>query len=95
MRISHEQVDVLKKGIISVLPDAMVYLFGSRVDDNKKGGDIDVMILSNKKISWKERSMIRWHYFGRFGEQKLDIISFTFEEETPFKQIVLQEGIRL
>ncbi|MFH1860232.1 MAG: hypothetical protein ABH870_04365 [bacterium] len=53
------------------------------------------MILSNRKINWKEKAMIRWHYFGKFGEQKLDIISFTFKEETFFKQIVLQEGIRL
>ncbi|MFH1562438.1 MAG: nucleotidyltransferase domain-containing protein [Nitrospirota bacterium] len=95
MRISHEQIDILKKEIIAVLPDAIVYLFGSRADDNKKGGDIDIMILSNRKISWKEKAMIKWHYFGKFGEQKLDIISSTFKEETPFKQIVLQEGIRL
>ncbi|MBU0700764.1 nucleotidyltransferase domain-containing protein [bacterium] len=95
MRMLHEQVDILKKEITAILPDAIVYLFGSRVDDNKKGGDIDIMILSNRKINWKEKAIIRWHYFGKFGEQKLDIISFTFKEETIFKQIVLQEGIRL
>lgn len=95
MRISHEQIDFLKKEIISALPDAVVYLFGSRTDDSKKGGDIDIMILSDRKIRWKEKAMIRWHYFEKFGEQKLDIISSTFKEEGPFKQIVLHEGVRL
>lgn len=95
MRISREQIDFLKKEIMSALPDAVVYLFGSRADDNKKGGDIDIMVLSNRKIRWKEKAMIRWHYFEKFGEQKLDIVSSTFKEEDPFKQIVLQEGIRL
>lgn len=95
MRISLEQIDYLKKEIKAVLPDAVVYLFGSRTDDNKKGGDIDIMVLSDRKIRWKEKAIIRWHYFERFGEQKLDIISSTFKDEDAFKQIVLSEGIKL
>jgi len=95
MRISVEQIDLLKNKILSILPDAVVYLFGSRMDNNGKGGDIDIMILSDRKMSWKEKAMIRWHYFERFGEQKLDIISSTFKEDDPFKQIVLHEGVRL
>lgn len=95
MRISHEQIDFLKKEILAVLPDAVVYLFGSRADDNKKGGDIDIMVLSDKRLRWKEKAIIRWHYFEKYGEQKLDIISSTFKEQDPFKQIVLHEGIKL
>lgn len=95
MRISQEQVQFLKKEIMTILPDAVVYLFGSRTDDNKKGGDIDIMILADKRLHWKEKAKIRWHYFEKYGEQKLDIISSTFKEEDPFKQIVLHEGIRL
>lgn len=74
-------VILLKDKILSVLPDAVVYLFGSRIDDNRKGGDIDIMILSDRKMSWKEKSMIRWHYFERFGEQKLDIISHEYKTD--------------
>jgi len=95
MRISPQEVDFLKKNILSVVPEAVVYLFGSRIDDDKKGGDIDIMVLANKKLSWKEKSIIRWHFFEKFGEQKLDIISFVFEEENAFKQIVLREGRKL
>ncbi|MDI6786377.1 MAG: nucleotidyltransferase domain-containing protein [bacterium] len=95
MRISPEEVDFLKKKILFVVSEAVIYLFGSRVDDDKKGGDIDIMVLSNKKLSWKEKSIIRWHFFEKFGEQKLDIISCAFGEENPFKQIVLREGRKL
>ena len=30
-----------------------------------------------------------------FGEQKLDIMSATFNERDSFKELVIQEGIRL
>jgi predicted nucleotidyltransferase len=95
MRISREQIDFLKNEILAVVPDAVVYLFGSRADDEKKGGDLDIMVLANRKIRWKEKATIRWHYFEKFGEQKLDIIFSTFKEEDPFKQLVLHEGVRL
>lgn len=95
MRISLEQINFLKKEIMAVLPDAVVYLFGSRTDDNKKGGDIDIMILSDKRLRWKEKAKIRWSYFEKFGEQKFDIVSSTFKDDDPFKQIVMHEGIIL
>jgi predicted nucleotidyltransferase len=95
MRISDEQTNFLKNEILTIVPEAVVYLFGSRVDDRKKGGDIDIMILSNKKLNWKEKSGIKWEFFDKYGEQKLDIISSTFNESDPFKELVIQEGIRL
>ena len=48
MRISQEEAIFLKKEISVVLPDALIYLFGASVDDGKKGGDIDIMILSRQ-----------------------------------------------
>ena len=95
MRISDEQTNFLKNEILGIVPEAAVYLFGSRVDDRKKGGDIDVMILSDKKLSWKEKSRIKWEFYDKFGEQKLDIMSATFNERDSFKELVIQEGIRL
>ncbi len=95
MRISSEQIDFLKKEIRAVLPDAVIYLFGSRMDDQKKGGDIDIMILSDQGLRWKEKAKMRWRYFEKFGEQKLDIVSSSFKDEDPFKQRVMDEGVRL
>lgn len=95
MRISKEQAEYLKKSILAFLPDAKIYLFGSRVDDQKRGGDIDIMILSHKKLSWKEKAKIRQQFFKKFGEQKIDIVCFSFNDKSSLKEIVLHEGIRL
>ncbi|MEK7721983.1 MAG: nucleotidyltransferase domain-containing protein, partial [Elusimicrobiota bacterium] len=69
MRISTEQVELLKKNILTLLPNAVIYLFGSRVDNNKKGGDVDIMVLSDRELLWKEKSLIKYGYFEKFGEQ--------------------------
>ena len=95
MRISQEEANFLKKEISVVLPDALIYLFGSSVDDGKKGGDIDIMILSGRRLNWKEKSQLRWSYFGKYGEQKMDIVSFSFLEENPFKLLIMEKGIQL
>lgn len=95
MRISDEQKKLLKKNILTVLPNAVIYLFGSRVDNNKKGGDVDIMVLADRELGWKEKSLIKYGYFEKFGEQKIDIVSFLFNENDPFKQITMKEGIRL
>ena len=42
MRLEPEEVDGILVAVRSFDPDAQVYLFGSRVDDRKRGGDIDL-----------------------------------------------------
>lgn len=55
---------------------AKVYLFGSRVDDTKRGGDIDLLIevpgLVDNRIKKKINIIGRIH--KKIGEQKIDLI---------------------
>jgi predicted nucleotidyltransferase len=95
MRISQEEANFLKKEISDILPDASIYLFGSRLDDGKKGGDIDIMVLSARRLDWKEKSKFRWRYFGKYGEQKMDIVTFSFMDESPFKRLIMEKGMQL
>jgi predicted nucleotidyltransferase len=73
VRLSSEKIDTLKESILLIDPNAEVYLFGSRVALDKKGGDIDILILS-KTLTLKEIRTIRLAFFKKFGEQKLDIL---------------------
>ena len=41
MRLSKRYIEVIKKYFKEFFENGEIYLFGSRVDDSKKGGDID------------------------------------------------------
>lgn len=70
-------------------PSNQVYLFGSRVDDGKKGGDIDILVLSDKKLHHTDLFKMKQLFFSKFGEQKMDVVSFTMDDESAFKKYVL------
>jgi len=46
MRINKQEIEVIKNCFESVFKIGKIYLFGSRVDDSQKGGDIDLYIIT-------------------------------------------------
>ncbi len=89
MRLRPEIKAFIKESAKKLFPEAEIYLFGSRVDDNALGGDIDLLILSEKKIEQKLIRSFRINFYKRFGWQKIDVVNFTKAEKTTFKQLIL------
>lgn len=58
MRISEDEILVIKSAILKRDPDAEIYLFGSRACDDKKGGDIDLLIISHS-LSFSDKVKIK------------------------------------
>ncbi|MGQ9644819.1 MAG: nucleotidyltransferase domain-containing protein, partial [Ignavibacterium sp.] len=73
MRISKEEIELLRKVLSELDSEARIYLFGSRVYDEKKGGDIDLLVVS-KILARKDLRKIKREFFNKFGEQKIDIV---------------------
>ncbi|QOP42647.1 nucleotidyltransferase domain-containing protein [Sulfurimonas sediminis] len=94
MRIQTEQIQVLKNKVNELSKDAQLYLFGSRVDDTKKGGDIDLLIVS-KSLTKKDLRFIRIDFFNYFGEQKIDIVLDNGEFKNPFTRYIFKKAVLL
>jgi len=64
------------------------------VDDTKKGGDIDLLIIDDT-LSKKDLRFLRVDFFKHFGEQKLNIILDNGELKTLFVKHIFQKAILL
>lgn len=64
---------------------ASVYLFGSRVDDNKMGGDIDLYIETDLKQAMEAKCKFLREILEIFGDRKIDVI--THKRHTQIKPI--------
>ena len=73
MRLKVEEREVIKNAVHLFDADAKIFLFGSRADDNKKGGDIDLLIISSK-LNRREIRQIKERFYEKFGEQRLDFV---------------------
>jgi predicted nucleotidyltransferase len=93
MRISGAEKEILVNSIRQVDRNARMWLFGSRADDTKKGGDIDIAVLSSK-IRLPERMLIRRSIIDHIGEQKIDMI-VSADGDEPFFRMAVETGIQL
>jgi predicted nucleotidyltransferase len=73
MRLSEKEISAIKNNILNFDQDAKIYLFGSRTNDKAKGGDIDVLVISDK-IGFREKLKITTGIFKEIDEQKLDLV---------------------
>jgi len=60
MRLQKEEIELIKNVIKTYLKDAKIYIFGSRLDDSKKGGDVDIFIITNEKVSLNLEAKIKF-----------------------------------
>jgi len=50
MRLTNKEIKIIKTLTLQTFKDAIIYIFGSRIDDNKRGGDIDIgLVVKDKK----------------------------------------------
>jgi len=93
MRLKKEEQEILKSAVLFLDEKAKIYLFGSRVDDDKKGGDIDLVVFS-EKIDRRDIRKIKQKYFCKFGEQKLDLV-IPNDYNKSFIDFILDDAVEL
>ena len=94
MRLSGEEIANLKQTLKTLCADARIYLFGSRMDDSKKGGDIDLLVVS-ATLTQKDIRRLRIEFQKHFGEQKMDILLDDGTFDNIFHKLIMEKAMLL
>lgn len=95
MRLTDFERRSISEVVHSYLPDARVLLFGSRVDDTKRGGDIDLLVLTAGEPDWQLKWQISEDLQQRIGEQKIDLVIEDPASLSLFARTIIDEAITL
>jgi uncharacterized protein len=94
MRLSTHEVASIKKQVAALDTEATVYLYGSRVDDNARGGDIDLLVISSR-LDARAVDTLRFNLYQAIGEQRIDIVLVKTYNETPFTEYIFDKAVKL
>lgn len=91
MRISPAEAASIKRVVAARDHDARVLLFGSRTDDAKRGGDIDLLIFSST-LDEDDKLALRTALYDELEEQRIDLV-IARDASDPFVRLILPEAI--
>ncbi len=96
VRLSEKEIEIIKNSAEEIFgKGTRVYLFGSRVYPEKKGGDIDLYIKpQNKENLFEKRIKFIIKLWEELGEQKIDVI-LEKDPARDIEKIALKEGVEL
>ena len=98
MRLTDFEIKSIKQTFLEVFENGDIYLFGSRVDDSLKGGDIDLYIKPKYPLSTKEildkKSKFKIKLEDKIGEQKIDVV-VSKDTTRLIEKEALEKGIKL
>jgi len=96
VRLSVEIIKIIKeKGRKIFGNDVRVFLFGSRIEENERGGDIDLYIMvTDKKDLFNKELKFLTEVKREIGDQKIDVI-FSKDKRRLIEREALEKGVEL
>jgi predicted nucleotidyltransferase len=94
MRLTPEQIQLIKAVVVHEFdPDVRIWLFGSRADDLRRGGDIDLYVeTSHPELLRELRCKLG---IEEAVDLHVDLIVAQPGDDRPISRIAKNEGIRL
>ncbi len=99
MRLTEHQIGTIHEVAEQMFgPGARVYLFGSRVDDTQRGGDVDLLVEVDHAIDNRPSDAARFaaRLQRRLGDRRIDVLIVDpCTERQPIHRIARERGIML
>lgn len=96
MRLTAQQIQIISQVVARFAGEtAAVYLFGSRLNDQARGGDVDILIEMDRRPSRIERARVKMELEQMLGLPADILIQVRNTEPTPFQTIAHAHAERL
>jgi predicted nucleotidyltransferase len=96
MRLTQDEQFLIKRIVAEIFgEDAVLWLFGSRVDDTKRGGDVDLYVVP---VAQDDLFMKRVRCLGRLEAvlpYPVDLVVADKSASRPIDRIALKTGVLL
>jgi predicted nucleotidyltransferase len=95
MRLNADESKAIREEARRLDPAAEIYLYGSRADDSARGGDIDLLVISDK-LNFRDLLKLRTAILDRIGWQQLDLtVRRNDQTGEPLAALAVETGIKL
>jgi predicted nucleotidyltransferase len=95
MRLSVDEAKAIREEVRNSDANAEIYLHGSRADDSGRGGDIDLLVVSDK-LGFRDLMRLRIAILDRIGWQQLDLVVRRRDQlNEPLATVARETGVRL
>lgn len=95
MRLEANQLKTIPEEVRRSDPAAEIYLYGSRANDAAKGGDIDLLVVSDT-LDFRDTLRLRRAILDRIGWQQLDLVVRRRDQlDEPLAALALETGKKL
>lgn len=95
VRLTEYEINAIKQSAYEVFgAGVQVFLFGSRVDDLKRGGDIDLYIDADANKDFQHKVKFLLALEQKIGEQKIDVV-FAEDQARAVEQQAINTGVLL
>ena len=98
MRLTPYETQAIRNGFTEVFNGGKIILFGSRVDDDQKGGDIDLYLVLDQDLQPMELQDKKLDFLVRIkkliGDQKIDVV-VARDPQRLIEQEALTTGVSL
>lgn len=97
MRLPEKTKSSILTAINETFGNVGIYLFGSRTDDSKRGGDIDIAIQTDmKREHFRKHKIAFITLLMRMGvELKIDVVQYNDSMDALLKNEIQSQGIKL
>ncbi len=96
MRLTNFEATTIKKVFTEIFGEGKIYLFGSRIDDSKRGGDIDLYLCPKNEFEDIREKKIEFliRLDECIGEQKIDVV-IAKDKNRLIEKEAIRDGVEL